>query len=101
MWARLLADAGGPDDLALRVLAEVRPLELDGIARVLGGGKRLLVIDDIDHGGAGALQVLQAVAAQAVIASTAVVVTSVLALGVGTELRLGAVSCPTARRWPP
>ena len=92
-WARLLADADAPGDLASRVLDDASPLELDSVARVLGSGRRrLLVIDDIDHGGAGALQVLQMVAARAAATSTAVVVTSVLPLGVGTELRLSGLS---------
>jgi tetratricopeptide (TPR) repeat protein len=92
-WARLLADAGAPDDLASRALGDGGPLALDSVARVLGSGnRRLLVIDDIDHGGTAALQVLQQVAARAAVTSTAVVVTSVLPLGVGTELRLGGLS---------
>jgi hypothetical protein len=91
-WARLLRDAGAPDDLASRLLGDAGPLELDNVARVLGSGRRLLVIDDIDHGGPAALQVLQVVAARAAATSTAVVVTSVLPLGVGTELRLGGLS---------
>jgi hypothetical protein len=92
-WARLLADAGAPDDLASRALGDAGPLALDSVARVLGSGnRRLLVIDDIDHGGTAALQVLQQVAARAAVTATAVVVTSVLPLGVGTELRLGGLS---------
>jgi MoxR-like ATPase len=55
-WAQLLRDAGAPGDLASRVLGDAGPLELDTVARVLGSGnRRLLVIDDIDHGGAAAL----------------------------------------------
>ena len=93
VWARLLADAGAPDDLASRLLGDAGPLALDGVARVLASRKRrLLVIDDIDHGGAAAAEVLQVVAARAAAASTAVVVTSVLPLGVGTGLRLGGLS---------
>jgi tetratricopeptide (TPR) repeat protein len=89
----LLADAGAPDDLASRVLADAGPLALDNVARVLSSGnRRLLVIDDIDHGGAAAVRVLQMVAARAAVTSTAVVVTSVLPLGVGTELRLSGLS---------
>jgi hypothetical protein len=92
-WARLLADAGAPDDLASRALGDDGPLALDGVARVLGSGNlRLLVIDDIDHGGAAALQVLQTLAARAAVTCTAVVVTSVLPVGVGTELRLSGLS---------
>src|SRR5262249_56635596 len=92
-WARLLADAGAPGDLAARVLGDAGPLALDRAARILGGGnRRLLVIDDIDHGGAEELQVLQMVAARAATASTAVVVTYVLTQGVGTQLRLTGIS---------
>ena len=92
-WARLLVDAGVPDDLASRVLGDPGPQALDSIARLLGSGnRRLLVIDDIDHGGAAALQVLQMVAARAAVTSTVVVVTSVQPVGVGTELRLGGLS---------
>jgi hypothetical protein len=92
-WAQLLRDAGAPDDLASRLLGDAGPLELDSVARALGGGnRRLLVIDDIDHGGAAALEVLQVVAARAQATGTAVVVTSVLPPGVGTELRLGGLS---------
>jgi len=92
-WARLLADAGAPDDLASRVLGDAGPLALDSAARVLSSGsRRLLVIDDIDHGGAAALRLLETVAARAAAASTAVVVTSALPLGVGTQLRLTGLS---------
>jgi hypothetical protein len=92
-WARLLADADAPDDLASRVLGGAGPLALDGVARVLASPRRrLLVIDDIDHGGAAAVQMLQVVAARAATASTAVVVTSVLPPGVGGELQLGGLS---------
>jgi hypothetical protein len=92
-WAQLLRDAGAPDDLASRLLGDAGPLELDSVARVLGSGtRRLLVIDDIDHGGPAALQVLQVVAARAAATSTAVVVTSLLPPGAGTELRLGGLT---------
>ena len=92
-WARLLADAGAADDLASRALGDMGPQALDAVARALGSGnRRLLVIDDIDYGGAAALQVLQMVTARAAVTSTAVVVTSVLPVGVGTELRLGGLS---------
>src|SRR6202035_2950468 len=92
-WARLLADAGAPDDLASRVLGDAGPLALDGAARVLSGRRRrLLVIDDIDHGGAAALRLLETVAARAATGETAVVVTSALPLGVGTQLQLTGLS---------
>jgi tetratricopeptide (TPR) repeat protein len=92
-WARLLADAGAPDDMAAGVLDDVGPLAVDRAARALTNeDRRLLVIDDIDHGGTEALQVLQMVAARVSAASTAVVVTSVLPPGVGTQLRLTGLS---------
>ena len=92
-WARLLADAGAPDELASRLLGDACPLALDTAARVLSSGRRrLLVIDDIDHGGAAALRLLETVAARAAAAGTAVVVTSALPLGVGTQLRLTGLS---------
>jgi len=93
VWARLLRDAGAPEELASRLLGGTGPLDLDIVARALvSRGRRLLVIDDIDHGGPQALQVLPAVAARAAADSTAVVVTSVLPVGLGTELRLGGLS---------
>jgi hypothetical protein len=93
VWAQLLGDAGAPQDLALRLLGGAGPLDLDTVARALvRGGRRLLVIDDIDHGGPEVLQVLPAVAARAAASSTAVVVTSVLPVGLGTEMRLVGLS---------
>ena len=92
-WARLLADAGASGDLASRVLDDADPLALDNAARVLSDGdRRLLVIDDIDHGGNTGLRLLEIVAARAATAATAVVVTSVLPVGVGTQLRLSGLS---------
>ncbi len=90
VWARLLCDAGAPEDLASRLLGGDGPLELDAVARALvSQGRRLLVVDDIDHGGPAALRVLTVVTARAAAGSTAVVVTSLLPVGLGTELRLG------------
>ena len=64
-------------------------MNLDAVARVLtAGALRLLVIDDFDHGGPGALPVLHAVAARVTASTTAVVVTSVLTPGLGTEVPL-------------
>jgi tetratricopeptide (TPR) repeat protein len=92
-WARLLADAGAPGDLASRVVDDADPLELDSAARVLSNGsRRLLMIDDIDLGGADALHVLRMVAARVPAAETAVIVTSVFPLGVGTQLPLAGLT---------
>jgi hypothetical protein len=93
VWAQLLRDCGAQDDLIWRLLGEHGPLDLDAVARELAAGSlRLLVIDDIDHGGPEALQVLRVVAARAAASTTAVIVTSVLPPGLGTELRLGGLS---------
>jgi hypothetical protein len=52
VWAQLLRDAGGPDELAQRLLAEAGQLDLDAAAALLcSGGPRLLVVDDFDRGG--------------------------------------------------
>src|SRR5215831_13580448 len=92
-WAQLLRDAGAPDDLASRLLDEAGPVDLDAVARVLAArSPRLLVIDDIDHGGPEALPLLRVVAARAAASATAVVVVSVLPPGLATELRLGGLS---------
>lgn len=94
VWARLLADVGAPDDLASRLLEDDSLLAQDSAARVLsnGGHRLLVVIDDIHHGGAAALQLLEMVAARVAAGATAVVVTSVLPVGVGTQLRLAGLS---------
>jgi tetratricopeptide (TPR) repeat protein len=92
-WGRLLTDAGAPGDLVSRVLGDPGPLALDSAARLLSSGnRRLLVIDDIDQGGAGALRLLEMVAARVAADGTAVVVTSVLPVGVGTQLPLTGLS---------
>jgi hypothetical protein len=92
-WARLLTDAGAPNDLASRVVNDADPLALDSAARALcDGNRRLLVIDDIDHGGAEALRLLEMVAARVATAGTAVVVTSARPVGVGTQLPLTGLS---------
>ena len=92
-WAQLLRDGGAPDDLVSRLLGGAGPLDLDIVARVLAAeGRRLLVIDDIDHAGPQALQALSVVAARVAASCTAVVITSVLPVGLGAELRLGGLS---------
>jgi len=93
VWVRLLRDAGTPDDLAWQMIDGSMPLDADAVARRLTtSGRRLLVIDDLDHAGPEDLQVLRAVAALAAASCTGVIATSALPLGFGTELRLGRLS---------
>ena len=63
-WAQLLRDADAPEDLVARLLDDTGPLDPDAVASALvGGNRRLLVIDDVDDGGAESLRVLRAAAA--------------------------------------
>ena len=92
-WAQLLRDADAPEDLVARLLDDTGPLDPDAVASALvGGNRRLLVIDDVDDGGAESLRVLRAMAARVAPTRTVLVVTSVLPVGVGTELRLGGLT---------
>jgi AAA ATPase domain len=48
VWAQLLRDVGTPDELAVRLLADPGPMDLDDAARLLvAGPRRLIVVDDI------------------------------------------------------
>ncbi len=98
VWAQLLRDAGGAEDVVAQLLADEGPGhgDLDEAAMVLcAGGRRLVVVDDVDAGGPEALAMLAAVAGRAVAAPVAVLVTSREPLGIGAEVWLGALS-PTA-----
>jgi hypothetical protein len=94
VWAQLLRDAGAPDGLAADLLGgNAGPLDLDSTARyLLSGTPRLIVVDDVDHGGPDAVEVLSVVAARSAAAATAVIATAAAPLGLGSELRLGALS---------
>jgi len=94
IWAQLLRDAGGPDELAAGLLrAEAGPLDLDSAARHLASaGPRLIVVDDLDRGGLEAAAMLSVVAARCAPSCTAVIATSATPLGLPGELRLAGLS---------
>jgi hypothetical protein len=93
VWARFVRHPGPPDDLLSRLSGEPGPLDLDTAARELAAGSlRLLLIDDIEHGGEEALRMLRAVAARVGASTTALIVASVVPPGLGTELRLSGLS---------
>jgi len=89
-WAQLIRQTGGPDALARHLLEEAGPLELDDAAEALVSvGPRLIVVDDVDRRGSGAVEFLPVLAARVADSSTAVIVTASAPLGTGQELRLG------------
>jgi len=93
--ARLLERArGGAGGLAAALLGDsTGPLDLDSAARhLLIASPRLIVVDDVDHGGPDAVELLPVLAARCAAASTALIVTATAPLGLGPELRLGALS---------
>jgi tetratricopeptide (TPR) repeat protein len=94
IWAQLLRDAGGPDELAAALLrAEAGPLDLDSAARHLASAvPRLIVVDDLDRGGLEAAAMLSVVAARCAPSCTAVIATSATPLGLPGELRLAGLS---------
>ena len=87
LWAQLLRDAGGSEELAARLLHEPAPFDLDSAARHLAiGERRLLVVDDVEHAGPAATELLALVAARVANASTAVIASASRSLGIGQEL---------------
>ena len=95
VWAQLLRDVGAPDEVAGGLLGEPGPLELDDAARLLvSNTPRLILLDDIDDGGAHALALLPVLAGRLAAGATAVVVSSRTGLGIGRELPLGSLSEP-------
>ncbi|MFI0479638.1 AAA family ATPase [Actinomadura sp. 9N215] len=93
VWSQLLRDAGAPEDMAAALVDDPGPLELDGAARWLASGRdRLIVVDDIDHGGRDAVEMLSVLAGRVVAGSTAVLATSGTPLDVGHELSLRGLS---------
>ena len=89
VWAQLVRDVRGGDDLARRLLDDPAPLDLDELGRVLAaGGPRLLVIDDLDEGGRECCGVLGVVEPRVRPAPVVVLAASSRPLGVAPELRL-------------
>ena len=93
VWAQLLRDAGAPESVGVRLLGDPGPLDLDQAARELvAGGRRLIVIDDLDRGGGQAAGLLPVLAGRVAAVPAAVIAASGTPLGVGSELRLGPLS---------
>jgi hypothetical protein len=93
VWAQLVRDAGGPDELVTRLLAGPGDVDLDRAAVALcSGPRRLIVVDDVDRGGPDAVAVLAVLAGRAVAAPVAVLVTSRTPLGIGDEVWLDPLS---------
>jgi len=91
VWAQLVREAGGPAEVAHRLLEpDAGPLDLDRAAEALvSAAPRLIVIDDLDRGGAPAVEVLPVLAARVAGSATAVAVTASAELGTGQEIRVG------------
>jgi len=65
VWAQLVRATTAPPDLAACLLTEPGPLDLDDAAYALAtGGRRLIVVDDIDRGGRSALELLEIISAR-------------------------------------
>jgi tetratricopeptide (TPR) repeat protein len=94
VWAQLLRDTGAPDSLVAGLPADgPGPLDLDAAARRLVSlSPRLIVVDDVHHSGADAVEMLSVIGARCVTAPTAVIATAATPLGLGRELRLGGLS---------
>jgi hypothetical protein len=89
VWAQLLRDTGASDADATGLLTDPGPMELDSAAKQLTSGvRRLIVVDDVDHGGQQAVELLSTIAGRVVAGSTAVIVTSTTPIGVGRDLTL-------------
>jgi hypothetical protein len=93
VWAQLLADVGAAQAAARLLDGGAGPLQLDRAARRLAAGTRqLVVVDDLDHGGREAVELLAVLAGRLAAGSTAVLVTSAEPLGLGRELYLGGLT---------
>ena len=89
-WAQLIRATGGPAAVARRLLEEAGPLDLDDAAEALVSmGPRLIVVDDVDRRGPGAVELLPVLATRVSGSWTAVLVTASAPLGAGQDMRLG------------
>jgi hypothetical protein len=81
VWAQLLRAIPGQEGLAAQMLEGPSLLELDSAAAELARGeRRLIVLDDLDHGGQHAVDLLSILATRLANTSTAVIVTAYDAL---------------------
>jgi hypothetical protein len=88
-----LADVGAAQAAARLLEGGAGPLQLDRAARQLAAGsRRLLVVDDLDHGGSEAVEFLAVLAGRLAAGSSAVEATAGAPLGLGRELRLGGLT---------
>ena len=93
VWASVLRDLGAPDHVIGSLLEDLGPLDLDQVARLLVDGRcRLIVVDDLEHGGPEAVEPLPFVAARAPSGGTAFLVVTRTSLGLGQEVRLGGLA---------
>lgn len=93
VWAQLLRDAGVPGAVYAPLLADPGGPDLDGaVGELVSGTSRLIVIDDLDRGGAVAVGALSALAGRIAGSRTAVIATAARPLGLDGELRLGPLS---------
>ena len=74
VWAQLVREAGGPAGVARRLLEpDAGPLDLDrGAEALVSAAPCLIVVDDLDRGGAAAVEVLPVLAARVAGSATAV-----------------------------
>ena len=95
VWAGLLDDLGAGPEVAAGLLDDPGPVSTTTAVRLLAAGtRRLIIVDDIDSGGAEAVGMLALVAARLVTSSTAVVATAAVPLGVGRDIKLAGLSEP-------
>jgi hypothetical protein len=93
LWAQLVRDGGGSEELVARLLVEPSDFDLDSAAVALcSGRRRLITIDDLDRGGPDAVAMLAVLAGRVIAAPLAVLVTSQTPLGIGREVWLGPLS---------
>jgi hypothetical protein len=93
VWVQLLHDIGVGDEASRELFEGHDLLAASSALRALTvGGRRLIVIDDIDTGGHDAVEVLALVASRVIVSSTAVLATAETPLGVGRDLKLAGLA---------